>query len=57
VKRYRDADRVLGWTATGFLEAQKSFRKIHGVKHLWVLTTALGRTVNTDRVDRHALAA
>jgi hypothetical protein len=36
-------------TATGFLEAEKSFRKIQGVKDLWVLATALGR--NEKRVD------
>jgi hypothetical protein len=28
ITRYRDADMVLRWTAAGFLEAQKSFRKI-----------------------------
>ena len=39
----------LRWTATGFLEAEKSFRKIHGVKELWVLAAALGR--NDTHVD------
>ena len=49
VSRYRDAEMVLRWTATGFLEAEKSFRRIQGVKDLWVLATALGR--NATRVD------
>lgn len=49
VSRYRDAEMALRWTATGFLEAEKSFRRIQGVKDLWVLATALGR--NHARVD------
>jgi hypothetical protein len=49
VSRYRDAAMALRWTATGFLEAEKSFRRIQGVKDLWVLATALGR--NDKRVD------
>jgi hypothetical protein len=49
ISRYRDAEMALRWTATGFLEAEKSFRKIQGVKDLWVLATALGR--NEKRVD------
>lgn len=49
VSRYRDAVMALRWTAAGFLEAEKSFRKIQGVKDLWVLATALGR--NDKRVD------
>ena len=43
VTRYRDADMALRWTAAGFLEAQKSFRKIQGVKDLWILEAALGQ--------------
>jgi putative transposase len=57
VKRYRDADVLLRWTAAGFLQAQKLFRKIQGIKGLWVLKAALGRTVNADGVDRQVLAA
>lgn len=49
VTRYRDAAMALRWTATGFLEAEKSFRKIQGVKDLWVLATALGR--NEKHID------
>lgn len=36
-------------TAIGFLEAQKTFRKIQGVKDLWTLAATLVR--NDVRVD------
>lgn len=49
VSRYRDADMALRWTATGFLEAEKSFRKILGYRDLWMLAAALKRpTMNVD---------
>ncbi len=51
VSRYRDADMALRWTAMGFLEAEKSFRRIQGVRDLWVLQTALGR--DHKRVDEN----
>jgi putative transposase len=43
VCRYRDADMGLRWTAAGYLQAEKSFRRIQGFRDLWVLATALGR--------------
>ena len=46
VKRWRTQDMALRWCAAGFLEAEKSFRKIDGVKDLWVLETALGRKLD-----------
>jgi putative transposase len=55
VSRYRDAEMALRWTATGFLEAEKSFRKIQGHGQLWVLATALGRSV--EEVDVKTRAA
>jgi transposase-like protein len=55
VSRYRDAQMALRWTATGFLEAEKSFRKIQGHRQLWVLGTALGRSV--EQVDVKSRAA
>lgn len=57
VTRYRDADMALRWTATGFLEAEKSFRKIQGVKELWILHTALGRSAKQTHVDAQRRAA
>ena len=43
VKRWRDQDMALRCTAAGFLEAEKSFRKVLGFKELWILRAALGR--------------
>lgn len=49
VCRYRDAQMALRWTAAGFLEAEKSFRRIQGNKDLWILAGALGR--NAENID------
>ena len=57
VTRYQDADMALRWTAAGFLEAQKSFRKIQGIKELWILKTALGRADKQAHVDEAKRAA
>ncbi len=57
VTRYRDADMALRWAAAGFLEAQKSFRKIQGVADLWVLKAALGQSDPHARVDDKKQAA
>ena len=47
---------ALRWTATGFLEAEKSFRKIQGHRQLWVLGTALGRSIEEVDVKTRCLA-
>jgi putative transposase len=57
VTRYRDADMALRWKAAGFLEAQKSFRKIQGINDLWILKAALGRLDKQARVDALKRAA
>ena len=57
VTRYRDADMALRWTAAGFIEAQKSFRKIQGISELWILKAALKRPVKHAHVDEPKLAA
>ena len=57
VTRYQDADMALRWTAAGFLEAQKSFRKIQGIKDLWILRAALHRPVEQEHVDQPLQAA
>lgn len=54
VKRWRDQDMALRWVAAGFLEAEKSFRRIDGVKDLWVLAVALGRELPQNSVTRAA---
>ena len=55
VCRYRNADMALRWTATGFLEAEKSFRRIQGAKDLWILASALDRNV-TGIDSKHRVA-
>jgi putative transposase len=57
VTHYQDADMALRWTAAGFIEAEKSFRKIQGVKDLWILKAALDRTDKQAHVDEARLAA
>jgi putative transposase len=57
VTRYRDAGMALRWTATGFIEAEKSFRKIQGIRDLWILKAALGRTDKQVHVDEQKMAA
>ena len=55
--RWRDADMVLRWMASAYLEAEKCFRRIQGYRDLWVLGTALGRTSATTKVDHNTKAA
>ena len=57
VKRYRDRDMVLRWTAAGFLEGEKSFRRIQGIKDLWMLSAALGRARDVSRDQPQVRAA
>ncbi len=57
VTRYRDANMALRWSAAGFLEAQKSFRKIQGIKDLWILKAALKRPDKQVHVDQPQKAA
>ena len=49
VKRWRDQDMALRWTAAGFLEAERAFRKVLGFKELWILRAALGRERRNDQ--------
>lgn len=57
VTRYRHAEMALRWTATGFIKAQKSFRKVQGIKTLWILKAALGRPDTQADVDEPKQAA
>jgi len=50
VSRWRDADMVMRWMASAYLEAERCFRRIQGYRDLWVLSTALGRSTSTSRV-------
>jgi transposase-like protein len=51
VCRYRDAEMALRWTASGFLEAERNFRRLQGHRELWVLATALGRHVKATHAS------
>ncbi len=44
VKRWRNGEQVLRWSAAGLLEAEKGFRRIKGYRELPVLAEALSRT-------------
>ena len=57
VTRYRDANMALRWSAAGFLEAEKSFRKIQGIKDLWILKAELKRPDKQVDVDQPRKAA
>ena len=57
VKRYRDQEMTMRWCATGFLEAEKGFRKIQGVDDLWILEKALNRPEKKREKDQLKRAA
>ena len=43
VKRWRDGQMKKRWVAAGMLEAERSFRRVKGVKDMGILVTALKR--------------
>ena len=45
VKRWRNAEMVLRWTAAGLLEAKKTFRRLKACRQLPILDAALRRVV------------
>jgi transposase-like protein len=47
VTNYKDAEMALRWTAAGFLEAEKSFRKLRGYADLKLLINGLRANVQT----------
>jgi putative transposase len=49
VKRWRDGDMRLRWTAAGMLEAERQFRKIIGYRDLAALAVAVEREVSRAR--------
>jgi transposase-like protein len=44
VKRWRDGEMILRWTAAGVLEAEKQFRRVNGYRDLQLLRVALEAT-------------
>jgi hypothetical protein len=47
VTNYKDAEMALRWTAAGFLETEKSFRKLRGYADLKLLINGLRPKVQT----------
>ena len=54
VKRWRDGQMVLRWTAAGMGEATKQFRRVNGYLHLPALRAALDATVTPTKEDAAA---
>jgi transposase-like protein len=54
---WRDAQMVLRWMASAYLEAERCFRRIPGYRDLWVLGTALGRSQCAGKLDLSSKAA
>ena len=48
VKRWRDGEMRLRWTAAGMLEAERQFRRVRGHRELTLLLAALRREVNPN---------
>src|SRR5271157_5640112 len=49
VKRWREGDQPLRWTATGLLEAEKKFRRIKGYQEILLLKERL----NPSRIQQN----
>ncbi len=57
VKRWREGDQSLRWTATGLLEAEKRFNRIKGYREIAALNRRLNpSTVRQEEVDRERVA-
>jgi hypothetical protein len=51
VKRWRDAEMALRWTAAGMMEAQKNFRRLKAYRQLPILRSALEDHMRKTRAD------
>lgn len=49
VKRWREGDQLVRWTATGLLEAEKKFRRIKGYQEILLLKERLNPRVFSRR--------
>ena len=57
ISHWRDAQMVLSWMASAYLEAEKCFRRIQGYRDLWVLSAVLDRPQFISKVDLGRKAA
>ena len=46
VKHWRDGDMEKRWIATGMIEVQRSFRRVHGCHQMPELVAAIDRAIN-----------
>jgi hypothetical protein len=53
VKRWREGNQPLRWTATGLLEAEKKFRRIQGYQEILLLKERL----NPSRIQQKEVQA
>ncbi len=51
VKRWRNAEMALRWTAAGMMEAQKSFRRLKAYRQLPILRSALQNHMRKAQAD------
>ena len=51
VKRWRNAEMALRWTAAGLLEAQKTFRRLKAYRELTILRNALQEHLRKAQAD------
>jgi putative transposase len=56
VKRYRDGEMALRWTAAGMCEAQKRFRRVKGYRDIPLLMAALAREIGAPAAAKEAAA-
>jgi transposase-like protein len=55
VKRWRSGEMIVRWTAIGFAQAEKNFRRVRGYRHLPLLARALRQdAVKIDRTEEAA---
>ena len=51
VRRWRDGQMVLRWTASALLSIEKRMRRIMGYQQLWILEAALNELNKEESVD------
>lgn len=56
VKHWRDGEQILRYAAAGFVEAEKSFRRVKGYRQIPLLLEALDRELETP-VQQHTKIA
>ncbi len=57
VKRWREGDQSLRWTATGLLEAEKRFNRIKGYREIGILNRRLNpSTIQEEELNRERVA-